>query len=134
MDEYSKYRNPKRFFRPKNERIIGGVCSGIAERMRWDPLLVRIAAVASMITGVFSGIVFVGYLITWAVTPSRRIRYDLSEAEESFWQGVSDRPKVTLSNIRYKFMDLEDRMQGIEKAVTSDEWRLRKQFRDLEKG
>ncbi len=132
MDEYSNYKNPKRFYRPSNDRIIGGVCSGIAERMGWDPLLVRIAAVVSMVTGVLSGVVFVGYIITWMVTPKRRTMHNMTKDEESFWQGVSDRPKVTLSNIRYKFMDLEDRMQGIEKAVTSDEWRLRKQFRDLE--
>ncbi|ACT60598.1 envelope stress response membrane protein PspC [Hirschia baltica] len=133
MDEYSNYKNPKRFYRPTNDRMIGGVCAGIAERMGWDPLLVRIAAVVSMITGVFSGVVFAGYLITWAVTPKRRTMHNMTKDEESFWQGVSDRPKVTLSNIRYKFMDLEDRMQGVEKAVTSDEWRLRRQFRDLEK-
>ena len=48
--------------------------------------------------------------------------------------GVSDRPQVTFSNLRYKFMDLEDRLQGLESSVTSNEWRLRKQFRDLERG
>jgi phage shock protein C len=31
-------------------------------------------------------------------------------------------------------MDLDERLQSIERKVTSDEWRLRKEFRDLERG
>ena len=30
-------------------------------------------------------------------------------------------------------MDLEDRLQNLERNVTSDEWRLRREFRNLEK-
>jgi len=30
-------------------------------------------------------------------------------------------------------MDLEDRLRNIERKVTSDDWRLKKAFRDLEK-
>jgi phage shock protein C len=31
-------------------------------------------------------------------------------------------------------MDLEERLKNIERTVTSDEWRLRQEFKDLEKG
>ncbi len=131
MDTYDRHPNPKRFFRSR-DRMIGGVCGGIADRMGWDPTLVRVVAAVSMITGVFSGFVFLGYLITWMVTPTRPFGVNLSPDEEQFWRGVSDRPRVTLSNIRYKFKDMEERMQSLEKSVTDDEWRLRRQFRDLE--
>lgn len=131
METYDRHPNPKRFFRSR-DRLIAGVCGGIADRMGWDPTLVRIVAVVSLITGFFSGFVFLGYLITWMVTPTRPFGADLSPDEERFWRGVSDRPRVTLSNIRYKFKDMEERLQSLEKSVTDDEWRLRRQFRDLE--
>ncbi|MBB34439.1 MAG: envelope stress response membrane protein PspC [Hirschia sp.] len=131
MDEYSRHPNPTRFYRSR-ERMIGGVCGGIAERMGWDVTLVRIVAVVSMITGFFSGFVFFAYLIAWMVTPTRPFASHLSPEEQTFWRGVSDRPKVTLSNIRYKFKDMEERMRNLERSVTDDEWRLRRQFRDLE--
>ena len=36
------------------------------------------------------------------------------------------------SNVRYKFKDLDDRLASMERVVTSEEWRLKRQFRDLE--
>lgn len=132
MDEYTRHPNPKRFYRSNSDSVIAGVCGGIADRMGWDPTLVRIAALVSMLTGFFSGVVFIGYIVTWMITPRRPFSANLSPDEERFWRGVSDRPKVTLSNIKYKFMDLEERLQGLERSVTSEEWRLKRQFRDLE--
>ncbi len=132
MDEYSRSPNPKRFYRHTDDKLVAGVFAGLADRMGWNLALLRIAAVLAFITGFLTGPLFFGYLIVWAVTPARRNGRPLSEEEDSFWRGVSDRPRVTLANIRYKFMDLEDRLQGLEKSVTSDEWRLRRQFRDLE--
>ncbi len=41
---------------------------------------------------------------------------------------------MTFGNLKYTFMDLDERLRDIERKVTSDEWRLRKEFRDLEQG
>ena len=131
MDEYTRHHNPNRFYRSR-DRMVAGVCAGIADRMGWDATLVRIVAVASVLTGFFSGFVILAYLIAWMVTPKRPFGSNLSPEEETFWRGVSDRPKVTLSNIRYKFKDMEERLRDLERSVTDDEWRLRRQFRDLE--
>ena len=133
MEEYTRHPNPKRFYRARNG-LLGGVCAGLADRMGWDTTLVRIGVLASMITGVFSGFVFIAYIIAWIVTPKRPFSSaHLTPEEEEFWRGVSDRPRVTLSNIRYKFKDMEERVQSLEKSVTDDEWKLRRQFRDLER-
>jgi phage shock protein C len=45
---------------------------------------------------------------------------------------VSDRPAETFSNIRYKFKDMDDRLARMERSVTSEEWKLKREFRDLE--
>ena len=132
--DYNGSPNPKRLYRSVRDKVIGGVCGGIADRFGWEPSLVRIAAVLSFF--LFAGpLIIIAYMVMWVILPTPpRNASPLSPDEETFWRGVSDRPTVTFSNLRYKFMDLEDRLQSMERAVTSDEWRLRRQFRDLEKG
>ncbi|KIG16311.1 Phage shock protein C [Enhygromyxa salina] len=41
----------EKLYRSNNERMILGVCGGIAERMGWDPTLVRLAFVLLFFTG-----------------------------------------------------------------------------------
>ena len=49
-------------------RMIAGVCGGLAEWLGWDPTLVRILyVVVSVISVAFPGIIV--YLILWAVMP-----------------------------------------------------------------
>jgi phage shock protein C len=132
MDEYSQSPNPKRLYRSRN-RFLGGVCGGVAARMGWDPTLTRVITAVLFFTGVFSGALFLAYLILWLIVPNEPYRpYGLSPDEERFWTGVADKPSSTFSNLRYKFRDLDDRLAGLERSVTSEEWRLKRQFRDLE--
>jgi phage shock protein C len=56
----------KRLMRSRSEKIIGGVCGGIAEYFDIDPVLVRgIAVVVTLMGG--AGILL--YLILWAAVP-----------------------------------------------------------------
>lgn len=132
--DYGGSPNPKRLYRSRREKVIGGVCGGLAERFGWEPSLIRIAAVLAFFF--FAGpLIIIAYMVMWITIPQRPIASrELSPDEDRFWRGVSDKPSVTFSNLRYKFMDLEDRLQNMERSVTSDEWRLRKEFRDLERG
>lgn len=131
--DYSSSPNPKRLYRSRTDKVIGGVCGGIAERFGWDPLLVRLAALVTFIISAGGGMV-IGYIIAMIIIPKQPLgRSSISPEEDAFWRGVSDRPNVTFGNIKYTFMDLEDRLQKLERNVTSDDWRLRKEFRDLER-
>jgi len=61
----------KRLTRVKEEKIIAGVCGGIAEYLGWDPSIVRLLYVlASIFSIAFPGI-FV-YLILWIVMPEEK--------------------------------------------------------------
>lgn len=131
--DYYGSPNPKRLYRSREDAVLGGVCGGLAERYGWDPIIVRILAVVALVSGIGSGFIFPVYIVMWIIVPKApRVRAPLTPEEDEFWRGVSDRPKVTFSNLKYTFMDLEERLQTLERNVTSDEWRLRKQFRDLE--
>lgn len=55
----------------ESNRMIAGVCGGLAEWLGWDPTFVRIAFVlVSVLSAAFPGIVV--YLILWAVMPKAR--------------------------------------------------------------
>lgn len=59
----------RKLHRSANNRMIGGVCGGIAETYNLDPTLVRIIFVALTILG-FSGLLL--YIICWIVIPDNR--------------------------------------------------------------
>ena len=56
----------KRLFRDPDDRLVGGVCSGIAHYFGIDPLIIRILFIVAVI---FFGTGFLLYLILWAVIP-----------------------------------------------------------------
>jgi phage shock protein PspC (stress-responsive transcriptional regulator) len=53
-------------YRPSDDRIIAGVCSGIARRFNIDPTVVRIAFVASLF---LPGPQILIYLVAWLLMP-----------------------------------------------------------------
>ncbi len=57
-----------RLTRSTHDRVIAGVCGGIAEHFGWDPTLVRIGYILlSFLSTLFPGILI--YLILWFVVP-----------------------------------------------------------------
>lgn len=61
------YQNTnKKLFRDPDDKVIGGVCSGIAAYFDLDVSLIRIAFVASV---VFAGIGILPYILMWIILP-----------------------------------------------------------------
>jgi phage shock protein C len=56
----------KRLYRSGREKILGGVCGGIAEYFRMDPSLVRIAWILISLAW---GVGVLAYLIAWIIIP-----------------------------------------------------------------
>jgi phage shock protein PspC (stress-responsive transcriptional regulator) len=59
--------NSNRLFRNENDKIIGGVCGGLANYFNIDPILVRIIFIVLLLVG---GAGFLAYLILWIALPS----------------------------------------------------------------
>ncbi len=56
-------------YRSRNQRMLAGVCGGIADWLGWDPTLVRVIFVlASILSAAFPGILV--YVILWIVMPN----------------------------------------------------------------
>ncbi len=133
VDDFAYSPNPKKLYRSR-DKIIAGVCGGIAERMGWDPTLVtRVVFGVTLLHAASCLASWWSISCIWAITPYQPYRpRNLTPDEERFWSNVSDRPAETFSNIRYKFRDLDDRLARMERSVTSEEWKLKRDFRDLE--
>lgn len=58
----------RRFYRSRSDRMIAGVCGGIASYFRWDPSIVRVGYVLlSVFSVAFPGMIV--YAILWIVVP-----------------------------------------------------------------
>src|SRR3954469_12964231 len=58
---------PRRLRRSRGDRMIAGVCGGIAEHFDLDPAVVRIATVTLVFAG---GVGIVPYVAAWILMPS----------------------------------------------------------------
>ncbi|HJV20829.1 MAG TPA: PspC domain-containing protein [Sediminibacterium sp.] len=66
--EYQSAPNKGRLYRDDNEKILGGVCSGLAAYFRIDPTIIRLIFVLFIFSG---GAGFLLYILMWAILPSR---------------------------------------------------------------
>lgn len=61
-------KSPKRLTRSTNDRMLAGICGGLANYLEVDPTVVRlIFALATFFTVLFPGVLI--YLIMWIVVP-----------------------------------------------------------------
>lgn len=59
----------KRLYRSTDQRMIAGVCGGIAEYFNIDVTIVRIIAVILLLPGAAPG--FLPYVILWIIVPKK---------------------------------------------------------------
>ena len=52
-----------------NDRVLGGVCAGIAEYLDFDPVAVRLGYVFLTFFTAFAGIPF--YILAWIIMPAK---------------------------------------------------------------
>ncbi|MDR2885151.1 MAG: PspC domain-containing protein [Rikenellaceae bacterium] len=64
---YGRPPGPKRLYRSRTDKMIGGVCGGIAKYFDWDPTLVRVALVILSIVTLSA--TFWAYVILCIVVP-----------------------------------------------------------------
>ena len=136
-DGYTYSEPHKKFRRNKIDGVIGGVCAGIGDYLNIDPVIIRIITVISFF---MTGITFFLYIGFWIFTPSdnrapyRREYRQARRAKRKHQEDPTEPVRSTASyrTVRGKFHSLEERLQDLEKSITSSEWQLRRDFRDLE--
>ncbi len=69
----------KKLYRSRTDRMLGGVCGGIAEYFNVDPTLIRLLAVVLIMAG---GAAIIAYIIAWIVIPEEPKKEEKVEAEK----------------------------------------------------
>lgn len=137
--DYDEYNKPtaRRLTRNKVDGKLGGVCAGIGDYLGWDHTMVRILTILLII---FTGLPLIAYFILWALMPKdTRAPYIREYREQKNAQTRFEAPAgttgstTTYNDVRSKFRSLEVRLQDLERSITSKEWKLNRDFRDLEK-
>ena len=62
--------NPKKLYRSKKNRMIAGVCAGLAEYFNIDPTVVRLIYILLTIFTAIAPFVII-YLIMWIIIPNQ---------------------------------------------------------------
>ncbi len=79
------YTASKRLFRNENDKILGGVCSGLANYLNIDPVISRILFAVSFFVG---GLGFLIYIILWIVVPSKSLYTNI---KKRLYRSVDDK-------------------------------------------
>jgi phage shock protein C len=117
------YRNPRR-------GMVFGVCAGLAEYFGFDVTLTRvIVAVAAFFA---FPVICIIYVCLGLLLPVRAYEGPVPRQSDPVERQVRSSPHDTLANVRYRFRDLDARLQRLEKFVTSNRYTLEREFRKLE--
>ena len=64
---------PKRVYRSRKDRILGGICGGMGDYFNIDPVLVRVAWLVLFFAG---GVGLLAYIISWIIIPEEPVGAD----------------------------------------------------------
>ena len=141
-DEYYE-TGPAKLRRNKIDGVFGGVCAGLADYWGTDVVIIRIAAVF-LFFFLMGPLIMIAYFMMWIFVPKdKRAPYhrEYREARKARKKHKVARERdaeasvvrtASFRDVKSKFRSLEERLQDLERSVTSKEWRLRREFRDLE--
>lgn len=123
----------KKLRRNKIDGVVGGVCAGIGDYLGLDHTIVRVLFVLSVI---FLSFPLLAYILLWIFIPKdvrAPYRREYRQAKRAYRESPEAPVRTTtFKDVKSKYRSLETRMQDLEQSITSKEWKLRRDFRDLE--
>jgi phage shock protein C len=122
---------PLRLWRDPANGMIAGVMAGLADYAGIRPWQARALGLLALV--MFTPYAFLAYVAAAILLKPRPPRQPLSPEAEGFWRSMSRDPRGTFGTLRYRFREIDRRIAGIERTVTSPDFKLRREFRDLER-
>ena len=123
----------KQLLRDKRNGKVAGVCAGIANYFNIEVWLVRIIAVTAIIFG--HGFIAVLYIAMWMILDEKPAHsggrsHDTIEVKTKVWQ-AGEPPRAAYREISGEFGDLEQRLQKLERHVTSNAFKIDRELNRL---
>jgi len=114
-------KTSKRLYRDPDNRILGGVCSGIATYLHIDPLIIRLLFLILIFA---YGVIGIIYIVLWALLPAAH-----STAQKIEMRGESFKISDIEKNVRNEYENVKDNLKNIKN--TQDYHRTRSFFHGL---
>lgn len=127
MPEENLFRK-NRIYRNREHRLIAGVCGGIAEHFDFPVWAVRVAVVALALFVPWTLLIYIVLAFLLKQAPEKQFR---NYEEEEFYNIYQQSRPAALRKIHRQFQMLDNRLQRMESMVTSPEFELEKQYRNL---
>lgn len=129
-DRLVKEPTPNRLYRNTDRGVLAGVCAGIADYFGFDANIVRALVVVA--TLFFGGpLIPIAYVAFAFLLPKNPRPDRMTDEEDSIERRIRAEPHATLSSVRHRFRELEGRLQRLEKYVTSERFKLDREFERL---
>jgi phage shock protein C len=119
----------RRFYRSNNDRVLAGVCGGIAEHFDLSPWGVRLVWV--LLTFIGMPFTVIAYIILVFVLKRRPQEFgDRSPATADWTAGAASHGQM-LGRLQERFATLDKRLQRMETVVTRPTYGLEQEYRNL---
>ena len=123
----------RRLYRDSDRAVLGGVCAGLANYLGFNLKVTRLLCVIAFLC-VFP-FALVAYLAAVFLIPASSSRiYDERMYDERRKEALREeilRARPTVSEVRERYRNLEERLAKIEKHITSSRYDLDEEFRRL---
>ena len=128
-DRYSHIKTGKRLFRDPEEKVIGGVCGGIAAYFGVaDPMWVRLIFLALIFAG---GLPIIIYPILWAIVPEARTAGDKlkMKGEPATVSNIARTVEEELNELSDKITEISKDLGSKKKILDRDSFRREEPYR-----
>jgi len=134
MSQFYKTDNPHRLFRDKENRVLAGVCAGLADYFDFSRKSLRIVVVLMALFPPFFPFVLITYVLLAIILPVKPAALYENAEQADFWRGVSNAPSDVFGAMRHRFRELNVRLEKMEAYVTSREFEIDRELERSGKG
>ncbi len=124
MNQFYKTDNPHRLYRDKQNRVLAGVCAGLADYFDFSRKGLRIVVILMALFPPFFPFVVLTYVLLAIILPVKPEALYEDQEQADFWRGVSNAPSDVFGAIRHRFRELNMRLEKMEAYVTSREFEI----------
>lgn len=128
FDDDFRSPSPRTLYRDKQNGILFGVFAGIADYFGFKKGATQLCGLILCI--IFSPLIIL-YLILGFILPARPDNLYASASLEKMWRAYRRSPMGTVDEVKHRFRSMEARLQKMERYVTSNRYKLDKDFKDL---
>lgn len=128
FDDDFRRPSPRTLYRDKRNGKIFGVFSGIADYFGLKKGATQICGLILCL--MFPPLIIV-YIVLGFVLPAQPENLYASDSLEKMWRAYRRSPIGTVDEVKHRFRSMEARMQKMERYVTSNRYKLDKDFQNL---